>query len=130
MKKFALIFVPALICFGLHTNAQKLYGFGYRQVEPLLMADTINITPAHTQTVYTLVASSTDATIIINAVTAKAVPGDKIILRITGATPTRTIVFGANLNAPSDTVANTKIKLYEFIYIGTAYDLISAAAVN
>jgi hypothetical protein len=108
-------------------EAQKQYAFGSRTSSTLSSATTLSITPANTLTLYTLAA---DTSITFNAITSKALPGDKLVFKITANRVNRIFVFGNYLNAKNDTIVATKIKLYEFIFTGQDYDLLTKQQTN
>lgn len=126
-KLFAALMLVVLLAFADTAIAQKQYAYVGRQTATLTSATTIAITPKATLMVYTLAAAHAPT---INATTTYAVPGDVVALKITASAANRIVTFGTNLNAVTDTIASGKTKMYQFMYTGSAYDLISSAATD
>lgn len=129
MKKlFTIMAICLMVAMTItQVDAQKQYPYGSRVSLALTSATTVSVTPANTLTFYKIAA---DTSITFNAVTSKSLPGDRLILKVTANTRTRQFVFGTNLNAVNDSITSTKIKLYEFIYNGTDYDILTKAQTN
>lgn len=129
MKKLIILLSICLLV-AVSTNsavAQKQYAFGSRTSKSLTSATTVTLTPVNTFTLYTIAA---DTSITFHAITSKAIIGDKFVLKISGNTRMRQLIFGNYLNAANDSVSSTKIKLFEFIYNGTDYDILSKQQTN
>ena len=130
MKKLITIMAICLMVAMTTTNkadAQKQYAFGSRVSLSLTSSTTVSVTPANTLTFYTL---SADTSITFNAVTSKSLPGDRFVLKVTANRIQRKFTFGTNFHATLDSIASTKVKLYEFIYNGTDYDILSKQLTN
>lgn len=126
-KIFGALLLTVLLAFADQAVAQKQYAYVGRQTASLTSATTVAITPKATLTVYSLTA---DTTVTINATTTYAVPGDVIALKITASGANRPIIFGTNLNALTDTITSGKTKMYQLMWTGAAYNLISSAATD
>lgn len=107
--------------------AQKQYAFGSRVSTTLTSATTVSITPANTLTLYKIAA---DTSITFNALTTKAIIGDRFVLKVTANRIQRKFTFGTNFHATLDSIAATKVKLFEFIYNGTDWDILCKQQTN
>jgi len=126
-KLIAAFMLIATLAIVQEAQAQKQYAYVGRQTATLTSAATVAITPKATLTVYTLAAAHAAT---INATTTYAVPGDVIAFKITASAAERIITFGTNLNALPDTIASGKTKMYQLMWTGSAYNLISSAATD
>jgi hypothetical protein len=105
-------------------DPQRLYAFGNRTAVTLTSSDTIILTPKNTLTVYSLMANSG---VVFNAQAAYAIIGDRILLKVMDTTSTRQLKFGTNFEAANDSVTDGYTKIFEFLWTGDKYFLISKA---
>jgi hypothetical protein len=116
-----------LLATAIDSQAQKKYGYGYKQSEVLTSAATISITPKNSLTLFTLVATHSPT---ITPTTTYAVIGDILVFSINSSGAARTITWGTGFTGLADVLVSGKNHMIQFIWDGTTYKKLSTIQID
>lgn len=105
------------------TDPQRLYAFGNRTAVTLAGKGVVSITPSHTLTIYSAII---DSATTFNTLSTKAILGDRVVFKLSDTIgSTKHLTFGTNLGSIADSVVDNHTTVWEFIWLGDKYYLLS-----
>lgn len=111
-----VLVLTALFAF---TSPPDEYRYGTRASVTLTCADTVDVLPNNLTLTYAQM--DMDTNVVVNVDADNSIIGDRIVFEFTADNTDRTVAWNDNITASSGTVTADTIKLFEFIYNGTAF---------